>query len=168
MKIKTKNMARPALIVLALVLFIGFHVYTNNDAYKIRRQFNKLASIISVEPDDGIAVKGLESNKLRDIVAPEIKIKIPVHEFSGVYDRQEIVQALLSAKTKCESLSVEFHDIVVEKTGADTAVCRLTGRIKGSSESESFDEAREIQCLLVLQEGEWLFSECLVEEIITR
>ena len=168
MKIKTKNMARPAVILLAVVLFIGFHVYTNNDAYKIRRQFKNLASIISVEPDDGIAVKGLESNKLRDIVAPEIKIKISAREFPEVYDRQEIVQALLSAKTKCESLSVEFHDTVVEKTGADTAVCRLTGRIKGSSEAESFDEAREIQCLLVLQEGEWLFSECLVEEIITR
>ncbi len=164
----TKNMVRLVAILLALALFIALHVYTNNDAYKIRRQFDKLESIVYVAPGDGIAAKALESNKLRDIVAPELKIEIPVHGFSGVYDRQEIVQALISAKTKCERLSIEFHDIVVEKTGADTATCRLTGRLMGSADAESFDEARDIQCLLVLQEGEWLFSECLVEEILKR
>ena len=169
MVIRVNKFVLAAVVCVVALAVIGRVAHVRSDRYRIKRNFVRLSELASVKTGEGMIPKGVTSNSLGGLFAEESTLSTPVSELSGVYSRQEITQTALGLKTQCERLSLDFFDLNIEMTGPNTATCGVTARLKGRMDNgEVFDEVRELECRLVEQDGQWLFSECRADPIVTR
>lgn len=148
-------------------VFVALDFLESEEA-RIRERFSRAASIVSKEGEEKpIAMLGL-TRSLKTLFADPCTIDAPRRSISGRFSPQELASLVARGRQSFTDLSLTFHDLDItlrDKTTADTV---FTALLRGSKGGQNFREVREMEATLIRKDGEWLFSNIEVVEVLRK
>lgn len=151
-----KHSSRWILVCLAAAaVVIGLRALIPTDEQRIRKLLTRLAQEASVGSEDKPLTDLAAANRLADFFAPEFQVNV---SGSGIPDlnvseRAELVQAILAARSRRQSIKAELLDPQVIQLDPARAVVETTARVQATGEPDPFVE--ELRFTLVKIEGRW-------------
>ena len=145
------------LAVLAGLGFWGWRVLFPGPEQVIRKRLNQLASTASCSGKEGALAKLASAQALTSFCAPDVEIAVDVpgysrRTFSG---QDELLQAMVAARSTGRGFTVEFFDIIVTVApDGNSAVANLTARGTASGASDVY--VQELRFTLRKVQGNWL------------
>jgi hypothetical protein len=154
------------LLVVAIGIWVGLH-YGPSAERSVKRPFHSLAKWVSKEPGETTFAMARKTQSLGKLFVENCGFKASIISFSGHYSPAEISSYAAQARLHFSQLSLKFHDFEIEFPEKETATVTVTARVRGTSrDGEPMDEVQELHCLLKKTEGEWLFTDCEVVEVL--
>ena len=155
-----------ALLVVAIGIWVGVH-HGSSEERRVKRPFHLLAKWVSKEPGETTFAMARKTQSLGKLFVENCGFKASIISFSGHYSPAEISSYAAQARLQFSELSLKFYDFRVEFPEKETATVTVTARVTGTSRNgEPIDEVQELRCLLKKTEGEWLFTDCAVIEVL--
>jgi hypothetical protein len=126
--------------VLAVVGFWGWRVFFPSPEEVIRKRLGALAEAASFSSSEGLIAKAWNASALGEFLTPDVQIALDVpgaqHTFSG---RDEVMQAVVGARSQGGSLSVGFPDMRVNVApDKSSAIVYLTAKGKVSGQKDIY------------------------------
>jgi hypothetical protein len=146
-------------LILAVVLLgaamAGLRLCVPSDEQRVRRLLADLAKEASTPARGKTFAHLAAANRVADFFAPEFQINITASGVPdlAISDRGELVQTVLAAKARQESVSVEFLDPRMIELAARAAVVEATAKAQVASEREPF--VAMLRFALVKLDGRW-------------
>lgn len=145
-----------ALVVIG-VAFWAWREFFPGPETAIRRRISALAKIASFPPHQGNLMRIADTERLSGFFTPDVVITadVPGHGQHSIESRQELLQAVMSIRSRLDGLKVEFLDVNVT-LGPDkqTATVDLTG--KATIPGQSDFSVQELNFSLKKVEGKWV------------
>jgi hypothetical protein len=125
----------------------------------IAKQLAHIARLASAGPNEGALARLANSQKLTTFCAPdvEISVDIPGRFSQSLNGREELLQAVLSARSTFNPLKVEFLDVsVVPSADKQSAQAHLTA--KATFPGERIPEVQELRIHFRKVDRDWLIE----------
>jgi hypothetical protein len=154
----SRRVKRLGLLIGCLALgFVVWRVFFPSPELIIRRHLDAVARLASFAPNEGALAKLSNSQKLTGFCTGDVEVAVDLpgrvsHKFTG---RDELMQAIMSARSTLNALHVEFLDISVVVTD-DTAIARLTA--KADLPGENLPEVQELKVTFQKVGRDWLIQ----------
>ncbi len=156
-----------AVIVVAGVLFAYF--YFASDEAKIRREFKNISKWASRERNDSKIETAARVNQIRALFDDECRFASETYGFDRTYTRQDISSRTFSMMSQNLETELNFYDLSVDVAGDGTARATATADfIVTRMNGERILDTHEIDCRMIKKEGEWLFKEIVLVQILER
>ena len=167
--------SKPLLIIgacLALGL-IGFFIFYQTDAEKIRSRLDDLAERVSKEAPENELMAAGHAKKISDLFTDPCVLEIPqtpYRDVSGEFSRQDIRAYAMSGRARYENIELKFYDIMIDFPDENTADVRLTARVNAdaSNRGQPFDEFYELACKFQKIEGDWYINRVAAVEVLEK
>jgi hypothetical protein len=166
-------MVKTKLIVVAvLAVIVGIWAMTHfsqSEEKRVKKRFDLLAQWASKEPGENAFTLARKTRDIGTLFAEECQLKADMALLSGIYTPEEISSYAAQARLQFSELSLRFYDLSIELTREDVAKVILTARLRGTSASgEVVNEIQELASVLRRFDGEWLFTEFEVVEVLEK
>jgi len=125
----------------------------------IRNRLAHIARLVSFAPNEGPLAKLGNSQKLVGFCATDIEIAIdpPGRSTQTFKGRDELMQAIMGARTMLSALKVQFVDIrVALEEDKQSAVARLTAKV--DLPGENVPEVQELKIIFQKVGRDWLIT----------
>jgi hypothetical protein len=123
----------------------------------IRRRLTEVARAASFPANQGALARLADAQSLTAFCTPdvEINVDVPGHSRQTLSGQDELLQAIVAARTALRGLNVEFFDILVTLApDRSSAVANLTAKAQVPAERDFY--VQEIQFNLRQTDGKWL------------
>ena len=145
--------------VLAALGFWGWRVFFPSPEEMIRKRLGEVAKAASSSSKEGLLAKALNASALGEFFTLDVQITIDVpgtqHAING---RDELMQAVVGARSQGGSLSIEFPDIkVAVSPDGNSAVVNLTAKAKVSRPQETYFQ--ELRVRMTRVKRDWLINQ---------
>ena len=151
-------LVRAGLLGLVLGLsYLGWTFFFPSPERIIQKRLRKIAQLASFASNEGSLAKLANSQKLTTFCTSDVEITVDIpgrisHKLVG---RDELLQAVMAARSTLNSLKVEFLDVGVMVGGdKQSAVARLTA--KASFPGERIPEVQELKIEFRKVDRDWL------------
>ncbi len=149
-------------ILLAALVALGFwgwHVFFPSPEKVIRKRLGELAKAASFSSQEGLLAKAWNATMLGEFFTPDVQVTVDVpgiqHTISG---RDELLQAVVGARSTVSSLTIEFPDIRVSVApDKQSAVVNLNAKGKVSGQREAY--LQEFRLRLIKVKRDWLINQ---------
>ena len=149
-------------ILLAALVALGFwgwHVFFPSPEKVIRKRLGELAKAASFSSQEGLLAKAWNASVLGEFFTPDVQVTVDVpgiqHTISG---RDELLQAVVGARSTVSSLTIEFPDIRVSVApDKQSAVVNLNAKGKVSGQREAY--LQEFRLRLIKVKRDWLINQ---------
>lgn len=142
----------------ALALWLRTVLFPSPE-HVIRSRLNALASAVSFDSQGGLVSQAINAQKVGDFFTADADIEIDVSGYgkTSLQGRDEVQQAAMAARSRVNSLKVEFLDvnITIDPDGQGAKV-NLTG--KADLPGEKDVSAQEFNFVLKKVDGKWQIS----------
>ena len=156
-------------VVLVAVGIVAAVCLLESDTTKVKKQFAKLSELVSKHGEEPILQMARKAQAIGALFARECTLATPVYDFSGKYDRAEIVSNAARMRAQLSTLSLVFTDITVEFPDAQTARVVATVTLKGNAGTgDPLNETREFECSLIKVDRKWLFASWNVVDVLKK
>lgn len=164
------------LIILAACLaagLIGFLVFYQTDAEKIRGRLDELAERVSKTEEENELMAAGHAKNIGEIFTDPCLLEIPqapYRDVSGKFSRQDIRAYAMSGRARYENIGLKFYDIMIDFADEATASVRLTARVNAGAEGRGrpFDEFYELACQFQKIEGKWYINRVAAVEVLEK
>lgn len=157
-------------LLLGLVAFVGYRVLGPGDEAKIRKLFQQLASLSSIErPMSALELASRADQAAEHFTSQtEVALSLPTGFNHNVKGRSEIRASVAAMGTKLKPGSVEFVDLKID-LGSDrkTATAYSTVKVETSADG-GWQEIIELRFELVKAEGRWQIERTETVETLER
>ena len=165
--------SKPLILIAACLALglIGFFIFYQTDAEKIRSRLDDLAERVSKEaPENEIMAAGHAKN-IGDLFTDPCVLEIPetpYREISGEFSRQDIRAYAMSGRARYAQIKLDLYDISIDFPDEKNADVRLTARINAGAEGggRPFDEFYELACQFQKIEGDWYINRVAAIEVL--
>ena len=161
-----------SLVVALLVLGVGifaFFYFSPGEERKVKKQFRSLSEYVAKASEENALTVAAKAKKIGALFADPSEIKALGHFLSGRHSREEITGHALRGRSYFVKLSLTFYDVEVTFPEREIAKVHVTARLEGRSTfNENVDEVREMECVLRKVDGQWLFSDLEVIEVLKK
>lgn len=145
--------------VLAALSFWGWRVFFPSPEEMIRKRLGEIAKAASSSSKEGLLAKAWNASALGEFFTLDVQIAIDVpgtqHTING---RDELMQAVVGARSEGGSLSIEFPDIkVAVSPDGNSAVVNLTAKAKVSRPQETYFQ--ELRVRMTRIKRDWLINQ---------
>ncbi|NIQ39790.1 MAG: hypothetical protein GTN81_14560 [Proteobacteria bacterium] len=165
--VKTKLIVAAVLAVIVGIWAISH--FSESEEKRIKKRFDLLAQWVSKESAESAFTIAKKTRHIGTLFAEECRLKAEVALLSGTYAPEEISSYAAQARLQFSELSLRFYDLNIEFTQEDVAKVILTARLSGTSASgEAVNEIQELVSVLRKFDGEWLFTEFEVVEVLEK
>lgn len=158
------------LLIAALILATGISLliifYPQEE--KIKKQLKLLCKLVSKEPGEKNLKMIYKIQTIPSLFYSECDIELLKNSWNGSYTPEEISSHIARARTQFRILQLSIYDIKIEKIDQNTARAVFTAKLKAQSDSNSIDEVCELESILLLHEGKWLFSSFKTIDILEK
>ena len=139
--------------------FCGWHVFFPSPEKVIRKRLGELAKAASFSSQEGLLAKAWNATMLGEFFTPDVQVTVDVpgiqHTISG---RDELLQAVVGARSTVSSLTIEFPDIRVSVApDKQSAVVNLNAKGKVSGQREAY--LQEFRLRLIKVKRDWLINQ---------
>ena len=139
--------------------FCGWHVFFPSPEKVIRKRLGELAKTASFSSQEGLLAKAWNASVLGEFFTPDVQVTVDVpgiqHTISG---RDELLQAVVGARSTVSSLTIEFPDIRVSVApDKQSAVVNLNAKGKVSGQREAY--LQEFRLRLIKVKRDWLINQ---------
>jgi hypothetical protein len=154
----SRGIKRLGLLVALLVLaFLVWRVFFPSPERIIRKNLNSVARLVSFAPNEGALAKLSNTQKLTGFCTGdvEVAIDVPGRVRQTLNGRDELMQAIMGARSTLSAMKVEFLDIgVTMGDDKESAVARLTA--KADLPGEKIPEVQELKIIFQKVGRDWL------------
>jgi hypothetical protein len=145
--------------LLAAVGLWGWRVFFPSPEEMIRKRLGEVAKAASSSAKEGLLAKAWNASALGEFFTLDVQITIDVsgtqHTING---RDELMQAVVGARSEGGSLSIEFPDIKVDVApDGNSAVVNLTAKAKVSRPQETYFQ--ELRVRMTRTKRDWLINQ---------
>jgi hypothetical protein len=155
--------------IIALIVIIAVVYLFPTETRRVKRQFSSLANSVAKAPDENNLIMVTKLSKIKMALAETCQFHDPVHDFSGAYARDEILQRAAGARSHFSKLDLKFSDLQVIFPQPGTATVTTTATVTGTTtEGDAFNEVHELECTLQKIEGSWLLTAVEVVEVLKK
>jgi hypothetical protein len=158
-------------IVAALAVLIagGLIVrYWLGDERAIRKQLaviEEAGSKLATEP----ALEGLvKATQLAGLFADPCQLTVEAARHVGSYPRKQIQDRIVLVRNLYSPVQVSLHDITIDLTRKPNAMVHGTIRLHGQSKGEAIADVQELRARMGKVDGQWLFAEVEIVEVLER
>ena len=167
--------SKPLILIAACLALglIGFFIFYQTDAEKIRSRLADLSERISkTEPENELMAAG-HAKKIADMFTDPCVLEIPetpYREVSGKFSRQDIRAYAMSGRARYAQIKLALYDISIDFPDETTADVRLTARVNAGAEGNGrpFDEFYELACQFKKIEGDWYINRVAAVEVLKK
>lgn len=157
------------IIIVIIVAVITAKILMESEEDKVKKQFDIFAELIEKEPGETNLIMAQKARKIGAMVTNPVMVTVPEYKASGSYARQEIARRMAMGRTRFIELSLTFFDLSVEILDENNADANVTAQVKGKKLSnEPFEGTHELLCRLKKIEGEWLFNQVEVVDVLEK
>jgi hypothetical protein len=153
------------------VLAVAWGVWTffPTRTRQVKRVFTRLSGAAEKDGPEGALVTAAAARKLSAFFASECRLEAQAYRLSGTVSRDDVMRYAFAARDRARTSTLRFYDVRVAFGQEGEAVAEATARVEGTSDSgDSLREVHEIRCVLRKFEGEWLFSEVVLVDVLER
>ena len=169
-------MVKPkSLIIIALCLaagLVGFFIFYQTDAEKIRSQLDDLSELVSKDGAENQLIAATNAKKIAEIFTDPCTFEVPqtpYQDISGKFSRQDISAYAMSGRASYQQISFKIYDISINFPNEITADVRLTARLKTDENGgPPFDEFNELFCEFVKMEDDWYIRRVATVEVLEK
>ena len=160
---------RYAAVASAIALLVLLLLCYPTDRRQIRKQFKRLSEWVSKEGKEGpLAIVQLIPEG-RKFFADPCKLKAEAYGLDESFTPLDLAKLTMGARSRFETLSLEFHDLQIGFTGDGAAQVTVTARLIGLGENgESVQETHEIEGTLAKKDGRWLLARIKLIEVLKK
>lgn len=138
-------------------------------ARQVKRVFKALSSAAEKDGPEGAVVMAAAARKISTFFAPECRVEAEAYRLSGTVSREDVMRYAFAARERARVSSLRFYDLRVVFGPEGDAVAEATVRLEGTSEAgDSWREVHEIRCVLRKADGEWVFAEVVLVDVLER
>ena len=162
---------RKILIGLAVVVaaFLLYNFFFKDEEEAVRKQFEVLAESTSKEPGEQPLIAIQKAGQIGSLFADICRLKVTTTPFSGEYTPKEIIDRTIMARASFAQATIKFYDVnidfPIDGVANVVATVRLTGK---SSREKDVTDTHEIEAILKKIDGDWLFTELKVVEVLEK
>jgi len=160
------------LIVCLAAGLIGFFVFYQTDAEKIRNRLEILAERVSKEGTENKLTAAANAKKIADLFTDPCVLKLPQTPYetaSGEFSRQDIRSYAMAGRSQYQRIKLDVYDISITFNDRRTADVRLTARIRaGQDGGRPVDEYDEFVCRFKNVQEQWYISRMAAVEVLER
>ncbi len=154
-----------AVLAVAWGLWYAFPTRTR----QVKRAFKALSRAAEKDGPEGAVVTAAAARKISRFFAQECRLEAEAYRLSGTVSRDDVMRYAFAARERALSSSLRFYDVRVAFGPEGEAVAEATVRLEGTSEGgDSLAEVHEIRCVLRRAEGEWLFADVVLVDVLER
>ena len=166
--------SKPLILIIACLAagLVGFFIFYQTDAEKIRSRLEELAERVSKDESENELMAAGHAKNIAEIFTDPCVLEIPqtpYREVSGEFSRQDIRAYAMSGRARYERIKLDLYDISIDFPDENTANVRLTARVKtGENDGTPFDEFNELACEFVKIEGDWYIHRVAAVEVLEK
>ncbi len=159
-------------VILALAVVIGATIvaflYWPHDKRAIGKQLTLLEVKGSKEPTEQPVETLLKSKQIAGLFRDPCRFTVAASDFSGEYDRKQIMDRITMIRSSWSRMRVRFYDISIDFPEEKTAGLIMTVRLNGMNGNDALADTQEVSATLRKIEGDWLFTSVRIEEVLQR
>lgn len=157
------------IIVLIAAAIAAAVILLESEEDKIRKRFRELADLVEKQPDETKLVMAQKARKIGALATRPCTVSVPEYKAAGTYMPQEIARRMIMGRTRFIQLSLEFFDLSIDVLDDLNADAVLTARVEGLRlNNEPFEDTHEISCRLKKIDGQWLFNQVEVVDVLEK
>ena len=161
-----KRYAAIAAAIAALVLLLLCYP---TDRRQIKRQFKRLSEWVSKDGKEGPLALVQRIPEGRKLFADPCELKAEAYGLDESLSPLELAKLAMGARSRSDTLSLEFHDLQIGFTGDGEARGTVTARLKGTGEgAEDLQETHEVDYEMRKTEGRWLFTKITLVQVLKK
>lgn len=96
------------------------------------------------------------------------RLVVETDEREGDYSRKEIIDRVVMVRSSLGQARVETHDLKVDFPSKGAALLVFTLRLVAASGGERHGDVHEVEARMAKIEGDWLFTELKIIEVMER
>jgi len=160
------------IIVVAGVLAGGILaalIFHQNEEAKIRKQFDFIAEKFEKRPGESPVMAAAKANQIREVTAERCRINAPGYSAPRDILSDELPAIVFRIRSEYSSISLMFHDFVIEFPEQHSAQVNVTAVIEGlSAGGKPIEDLHELKCNLEKIEEVWRLKEVEVVEVLRK
>ncbi|MBU0680313.1 MAG: hypothetical protein KKD73_02715 [Proteobacteria bacterium] len=160
------------IVIITLIVSIALggwlgHYFSAEEV--IKRQLVSLALELGKEGQETPVQMALKLGKVKNMLAERCQVSIPERSYSESLERDLIIQYLIYHRSRYDSITVAFEDVVVAIPAKDQAEVQATVRLYRQQTRQQEDAPEVQQVELGLHKGEnWLLQQVMMPEALVR
>ncbi|MSU22062.1 MAG: hypothetical protein EXS30_11790 [Pedosphaera sp.] len=130
-----------------------------SDEKVIRTKLSKLATAVSISPDDSTLVRLAKTESLRDFFSPDVDVQFEPEgrAMQHIVGRADLLSGASIARTQLQQANIQLLDIYV-KVGPDKESARGYMTLLGDLNKEKNAVSQELKMNLKKIDGDWLIT----------
>lgn len=160
---------RYAAVAAATVFLVLLLFCYPTDRRQIKKLFKHLSQWVSKEGQEGPIAMVQLIPEGRKFFADPCELKSDEYGLDESLSPLELAKLAMGARSRFETLSLEFHDLQIGFAEDGQAQVTVTARLTGRGESgEDVQETHEIEGVLQKNEGRWLLTRIKLVEVLKK
>jgi len=157
------------IIIVIIAAITAAVILLESEEDKIKKRFKTFAGLIEKKPGETKLMMAQKARKIGALVTRPCMISVPEYSVSGSYTPQKISRKTAMGRTRFKHLTLEFFDLSVKVVDDINADANVTARVTGKRlNNEPFEGTHELICRLKKIEGEWLFNQVEVVDVLEK
>ena len=160
---------RYAILILLFVAGAAWWFLQEDPEAQVRNAHETLTQLVSKAEDETGAPSIFTVQALRGLFAESCEISGDADMLVGTYSSETMVARILQVQALFHSIDLTFNDLVIEFPSADDAIANFSAVLVGRSMidgEEDVAETRAVTSRMQKVEGDWLFSEFRLTEVV--
>jgi len=154
-------------MVAVMVVMVGLR-YWSSDERAIRKQVAKIESLGSKTRDEKPIDALIRARQLAALFHDPCSLQVESADFSGAYSRKQIQDRIVMARGFYTEAAVSVHDLSIHRIDNGQATLRCTLRVKGQGNNSAVADVQEVEADMRKVEGDWLFTQLTLVEVLER
>lgn len=156
-----------AAVIVATVTGL-FSLYESEEE-KVKKVFYVISDSIEKKANENPIVGAGKVKKISEVLIDFCSVEIPSRSISRTISSQEISSYAYARRTRFETLSLDFYDIMVEFLDKTTVHATLTVVLKGKlTTGELLEDVHELTSALKKSDDKWRLSKIEIVEILEK
>lgn len=163
-----KKICAVAAIIIVGALCVYFF-WETSDTEKIKKQFRRFSENASKSEGEGTSSMLLKTHALEGLFDDHCSLEAGNSFLDGDYTPQEISSKAVMARRRFRSAFVAFYDLKIDIENKNKAVAVFTVTVDGTlSSGDRVNEAREMKAELIKKDGNWLFKNFKLVNVLKK
>lgn len=155
------------IVIIALLCVVAALVFLflNRETIRIRRQFKKVAELISKDGPETNIQELMKAQAVKGFIAEQVSFSAGPGLPAETFEADEMAGLVYEVRAAIKQGVLKFSDLEVSFPSGEIADVNVKAIFIGATtQGEAISEALQLNCVLLKQNGKWVFSQVESEE----
>ncbi len=154
--------------IAALLVVVLVFVLLPNKEKQVRKRLRQLVEYVSREADEPPLASLQKGRRIGLFFADPCRVILQGKMDEKELRRKEITDRVVLIRNTYSQLQVKFHDVSIVFPAETTADIHMTMRLTGVTAGSDMADVQEVEARMKKLDGEWLFTDVTLVEVLAR